>query len=188
MARPFRAHWKGGELRDGAPHTTLLLRQMITVSNYDYVTDYRFHLNGIFEASVSFTGELYAGIEVPWFSARQADYGVQVTGAMRFAALHAHMAVWKVDLDVGPADNYKRNTVLLTEVIPDPVRPGANKMKKSFAETEHEAIYARNDSRALVYEIIDEKLRIFGNYGGWRGKERMKTRKRNKKVFFFVFS
>lgn len=56
MARPIRAHWKSGEIRDGAPHTTLVLRQMLTVSNYDYVTDYRFHLSGVFEGSISFTG------------------------------------------------------------------------------------------------------------------------------------
>lgn len=56
MARPLRSHWKGNAIRDGAPHTTLVLRQMLTVSNYDYVTDYRFHLNGIFEATMSFTG------------------------------------------------------------------------------------------------------------------------------------
>lgn len=75
-------------------------------------------------------GELYAGIEVPWYSARQSDYGVQVTGAMRFAALHSHMAVWKVDLDVGPGDDWKKNSVYLMEVIPDPARPGANTLKK----------------------------------------------------------
>lgn len=75
-------------------------------------------------------GELYAGIEVPWYSARQANYGVQVTGAMRFAALHNHMAVWKIDLDVGPGDDWKHNSIHLTEVIPDPARPGANKLRR----------------------------------------------------------
>lgn len=41
-------------------------------------------------------------------------------------------------------------------------------LARDFAEKEQDAIYYRNDSRALVYEVVDEKLRIFGNYGGWR--------------------
>lgn len=57
LARPLRSHWRAGELRLGAPHTVLVLRQMITVSNYDYVTDYRFHMTGMIDASVSFTGK-----------------------------------------------------------------------------------------------------------------------------------
>ncbi|KAL8444180.1 hypothetical protein Emed_006352 [Eimeria media] len=78
FARPLRAHWKSGTLRDGAPHMALVLRAMITVSNYDYVTDYYFHVSGFLEASVSFTGELYAGVEVPWYSARQRHHGTQI--------------------------------------------------------------------------------------------------------------
>lgn len=39
---------------------------------------------------------------------------------------------------------------------------------RTFAETEEDAVYYRNDSRALIYEVVDEKMRIFGNYGGWR--------------------
>lgn len=58
MARTTRSHWKAGQLRDAAPHTSLVLRQMITVSNYDYITDYIFYLTGIFEANISFTGKL----------------------------------------------------------------------------------------------------------------------------------
>eukprot|EP00920_Eleutheroschizon_duboscqi_P005081 GHVT01011799.1.p1 GENE.GHVT01011799.1~~GHVT01011799.1.p1 ORF type:complete len:1438 (-),score=210.57 GHVT01011799.1:2078-6391(-) len=120
MGRPIRSHWKSGALRDGAPHHALVLRQMLTVSNYDYVTDYYFHLSGSMEGIVSFTGELYAGVEVPWFSSRQDHYGTQVTGSMRMGALHSHMAVWKIDFDV---DNYKENSVMWKEVVRDPLRP-----------------------------------------------------------------
>lgn len=168
LARPLRSHWRGGELRLGAPHTALVIRQMITVSNYDYVTDYRFHMTGMMDASVSFTGELYAGVEVPWYSSRQQDYGTQVTGAMRFAALHAHALSWKIDFDVGENDNWKRNSVLLTQVVQDPKRAEANKLVRFFAEHERDAAYFRNDTRQLVYEVVDEALSMFGNTGGWR--------------------
>lgn len=165
-ARPYRSHWKSGEIRDAAPQVLLVVRQMLTVSNYDYVTDYRFHLTGMIEGSVSFTGELYAGIEVPWYSARQSDYGVQVTGAMRLAALHNHLAAWKIDFDIGK--NWDKNSLLLTQVIGDPNRPGAHKLSRKFADSEKEGVFRRDDLRQMIYEIVDEKWNIFGNYGGYR--------------------
>lgn len=39
---------------------------------------------------------------------------------------------------------------------------------RDFAETERDTIYFRNDTRAFVYEVIDENKKVFGNYGGWR--------------------
>jgi hypothetical protein len=65
---------------------------------------------------------------VPWYSNRQHDYGTQVTGAMRFAALHSHVLSWKIDFDIGEKNKWNRNSVLLTEVVQDPNRPEANKL------------------------------------------------------------
>jgi len=137
---------------------------MLTVSNYDYVTDYVFHLTGTFEGKVSFTGELYAGVEVPWFSARQATYGTQVTGAMRMGALHNHFVTWKIDFDIGgPADN----SVMWTEVVPDGLRQGALKVNRWFPKTETEAFWKMNGSRPLHYMIVNEKKGYYGNIGGY---------------------
>lgn len=37
-----------------------------------------------------------------------------------------------------------------------------------FAEREKDAAYFRNDTRALIYEVVDETLNMYGNTGGWR--------------------
>lgn len=166
MARPIRSHYRAGEIRDAAPHLALHVRQMLTVSNYDYVTTYVFHPSGHVEMKVEFTGELYAGVEVPWWSTRQVHYGTQVTGASRFAALHAHLVVWKVDFDLG--EDWNDNSVYFEEVVPDPSRLGANYINRFFAETEKQALFHLNETRSLAYEIVDEKRDTYGNFGGWR--------------------
>lgn len=165
LGRPLRSHWKSGELRDGAPHFALVLRQMLTVSNYDYITDWVFHLSGSMEGTVSFTGELYAGVEVPWFSSRQAHFGTQVTGSMRMGALHNHFAVWKIDFDVD--GDHKDNSVYFKEVVPDPVRPGAHSVKDWFAHTEMDAAWRYNGTRPLHYFVVNEDHHTYGNVGGY---------------------
>eukprot|EP00923_Selenidium_pygospionis_P034398 GHVN01059999.1.p1 GENE.GHVN01059999.1~~GHVN01059999.1.p1 ORF type:complete len:1579 (+),score=321.46 GHVN01059999.1:90-4826(+) len=158
--RPIRSHWKSGQLRDAAPSFSLKLLQMLTVSNYDYVAEYTFHLSGFFEGSVSFTGELYAGVEVPWFSARQANYGTQVTGAMRMGALHNHFVTWKIDFDID--GDGQDNSVHLADVRPDPIRFGAHMLVRSFPETEKEA-----NSQRGMYHVVNEDVNIYGNVGGY---------------------
>lgn len=166
MARPIRSHYRSGEIRDASGHYALHVRQMLTVSNYDYVTTYVFHSSGHVEMKVEFTGELYAGVEVPWWSSRQEHYGTQVTGAMRFAALHAHAVVWKIDFDLG--DDFNDNSVFFEEVVPDPHRVGANYIDRKFPSGELDAIIGVNATRSIAYEIVDEKRNTYGNYGGWR--------------------
>ncbi|CBZ51594.1 hypothetical protein NCLIV_013880 [Neospora caninum Liverpool] len=163
-ARPLRSHWKAGVLRDAVPHYALVLRQIITVSNYDYITDYIFHQSGFFEATMAFTGELYAGVEVPWYSARQASHGTQVTGSMRMGALHAHLASWKVDFDL---DDYKSNSIVWHEIKHDTARPGALKIDTWFAETEEQAYYKFNNTRPLHYQVVNEEHNVYGNVGGF---------------------
>eukprot|EP00922_Rhytidocystis_sp_ex-Travisia-forbesii_P015546 GHVS01023181.1.p1 GENE.GHVS01023181.1~~GHVS01023181.1.p1 ORF type:complete len:1571 (-),score=233.35 GHVS01023181.1:499-5211(-) len=163
--RALRSHWKSGELRDGAPHMALVVRQMLTVSNYDYITDWTFHLSGTMEGTVSFTGELYAGVEVPWFSSRQVHFGTQVTGSMRMGALHNHFAVWKIDFDVD--GDHKDNSVYFKEVVPDPVRPGAHTVKDWFATTELDAAWRFNGTRPLHYFVVNEDHHVYGNVGGY---------------------
>ncbi|EZG76509.1 amine oxidase [Gregarina niphandrodes] len=165
MARPIRSHYRSGEIRDAAAHYALHIRQMLTVSNYDYVTTYVFHPSGHVEAKVEFTGELYAGVEVPWYSHRQAHYGTLVTGAMRMAALHAHLVIWRIDFDL---EDYQNNSVWFEHVIPDPKRLGANYIDRFFPDGEKAGAIGVNDTRNVAYEVVSENRNTYGNYGGWR--------------------
>nr|XP_027193636.1 uncharacterized protein LOC113788373 [Dermatophagoides pteronyssinus] len=164
-ARPIRSHYRSGNIKDAAGHYSLNVRQMITVSNYDYIVTYTFHSSGHLESTISFTGELYAGVEIPWYSARQEPYGTQVTGSLRMGALHAHLAVWKYDFDLM---NYEKNSVYFEEVIADPKRSGANFMKKYFPSREKEAAIKITDSRSIGYSIVADNNTIYNNPRGWR--------------------
>jgi len=162
FGRPLRSHWKSNRLDDGAPLHGLVIRQIITVSNYDYIADYNFFTSGNFEVTVSFTGELYQGVEVPYFSARQEDYGTQVTESGRFGALHSHWASWRVDFEVyGRGDD---NSVYFTEVIADGYRSGAHKTRTIWAENEIGAAWLVNGTRALTYHVVTESAATFGEH------------------------
>ncbi|KAJ1604321.1 transmembrane domain and EF hand containing protein [Cryptosporidium canis] len=165
--RPIRSHWKSGGIKDAAPLTSLVIRQIITVSNYDYIVDLILHNQGSFEMGVSFTGELYAGLEVPYFSARQKKYGTQISPSGQMAALHSHFAVWKVDFDLGP--DHTDNSVSWIKVRRDPEKEGHHMLERIFAERETNAYSMLNETHhhPKAYFVVDEKLKTYGNVGGF---------------------
>ncbi|KAH7649034.1 extracellular with a signal peptide sequence [Cryptosporidium bovis] len=165
--RPIRSHWKSGGIKDAAPLTTLVIRQIITVSNYDYIVDLILYNQGSFEMGVSFTGELYAGLEVPYYSAKQKKYGTQITPSGQMAALHSHFAVWKIDFDLGP--DYTDNSVSWVKVKRDPVKEGHHMLERIIAERETNAYSMLNETHhhPKAYFVIDEKLQTYGNIGGF---------------------
>ncbi|POM84258.1 Copper amine oxidase enzyme domain protein [Cryptosporidium meleagridis] len=165
--RPIRSHWKSGGIKDAAPLTSLVIRQIITVSNYDYIVDLILYNQGSFEMGVSFTGELYAGLEVPYFSAKQKKYGTQITPSGQMAALHSHFAVWKVDFDLGP--DYTDNSVAWVKVRRDPEKEGHHMLERIIAERETNAYSMLNETHhhPKAYFVVDEKLQTYGNVGGF---------------------
>jgi primary-amine oxidase len=52
----------------------LVLRTISTVSNYDYLFDYTFHLDGTIEIRVSASGYLQGG----WWGNGENDYGTRI--------------------------------------------------------------------------------------------------------------
>lgn len=165
--RPIRSHWKSGGIKDAAPLTSLVIRQIITVSNYDYIVDLILYNQGSFEMGVSFTGELYAGLEVPYFSAKQKKYGTQISPSGQMAALHSHFAVWKVDFDLGP--DYTDNSVAWVKVRRDPEKEGHHMLERIIAERETNAYSMMNETHhhPKAYFVVDEKLQTYGNVGGF---------------------
>ncbi|OII77392.1 MAM domain-containing protein [Cryptosporidium andersoni] len=165
--RPIRSHWKTGGIKDAAPLTTLTIRQIITVSNYDYIVDLTLYNQGSFEMGVSFTGELYAGLEVPYFSAKQHQYGTQISPSGQMAALHSHFAVWKIDFDLG--SNYTDNSISWIKVLKDPIKEGHHKLERTFAERESNAYLMYNETHhhPRAYFVVDENHSTYGNVGGF---------------------
>ncbi len=78
-ARPYRAfclfeedsqstHWRhqqfGTKAIDGVPSATLVVRAVTAVGNYDYLTEFRFNLDGSVRVKFDFAGYM----ETRWFS------------------------------------------------------------------------------------------------------------------------
>ena len=60
----------------GAVDYYLVMRTILTVWNYDYVFDYRFHVDGVIEVKVGLTGYIQSEA---YTSAQGDKYGFQVS-------------------------------------------------------------------------------------------------------------
>jgi len=161
-AKPLRSHYLNNALTVGTPGTALVLRCIITVSNYDYILDYIFHPNGAFQSELSFTGELYMGIEVPQvYSAEQDGYGFRVNAQNRMGTLHSHQGLWKVDLDVG--GDAENDSVYWDEVQPDDSTLGGMMLNREYKETEKAASLPADKHSHYLYHVADETKSTFRN-------------------------
>jgi Cu2+-containing amine oxidase len=88
-----------GKLSHGVRATSLVVRMVTTVSNYDYLTEFEFSPDGSVKASITFAGycetRWYAKHVNPWETMLS-----EIAHSNMAAPLHSHLATFKVDLDV----------------------------------------------------------------------------------------
>ena len=96
------------------PDNVLILRQVLTVYNYDYVIDFMFHQGGQIEGKVSLTGyllnTLYTGPEMN-------KYGTVVNEQSSIANIHHHIVHVKADLDIKGRSNRFETLDIMVEDI-----------------------------------------------------------------------
>ena len=89
-----------GKARSGIRATTLVVRMVSTVSNYDYLTEVEFVPDGSIRIDLVFAGYC----EVRWFNhgvnSWERDLGEVVHAPGVAAPLHSHFGAFKIDLDV----------------------------------------------------------------------------------------
>ena len=93
-----------GKQSDGVRDARLVLRHVTTVGNYDYVTEFRFGVDGAIDTHFNFAGFC----ETRWHDAAVSpEEGPRANGSLSevvrphlAAPLHAHFGAFKLDLDV----------------------------------------------------------------------------------------
>lgn len=101
--RRHRAYGRSGAFYGGLVTTTLIVRSIISVINYDYSFDIMFYSNGGMEIKVSLTGYLGTTFHYP----EEDPYGAHVHKYVS-AGIHNHLFHFKVDLDVmGTSNRYE---------------------------------------------------------------------------------
>ncbi|KAK7116605.1 diamine oxidase [copper-containing]-like [Littorina saxatilis] len=98
--RRHRAYSMTGAFYGGLTDTVLVLRAFISLINYDYILDYKFHANGAIEVSISSTGFLAASFYYP----PEERFGTRIHKHVT-AGLHQHLFHFKADLDIAGTRN-----------------------------------------------------------------------------------
>ena len=96
------SHWRHYDVLSsrtgGIPSSSLVVRAVTAVGNYDYITEFRFSLDGSIRVAFQFAGYM----ETRWFAegvnSWERDLG-EVVHQNVAAPLHSHFGCFKVDLD-----------------------------------------------------------------------------------------
>ena len=131
---PLRRHYandgKGGyTYYGGLVDYHLVVRNIASIRNNDFIFDYIFHLSGSIEVQVSTTGYVQTTFKLPF----ERPYGYPVLeGAM--ADLHQHLFHFKADLDIGGVRNSYSTINIETETVRHPWYHRQNKTQMSKSE------------------------------------------------------
>ncbi|XP_031209672.1 retina-specific copper amine oxidase isoform X2 [Mastomys coucha] len=113
---PLRRHHNGigGHFYGGLASSSLVVRSVSSVGNYDYIWDFMLHPNGALEARVHATG--YINTAFLSGGAESLLFGNRV-GERVLGAVHTHAFHFKLDLDVAGLKNW----VVAEDVVFKPV-------------------------------------------------------------------
>ncbi|NXO65423.1 AOC3 oxidase, partial [Phainopepla nitens] len=116
-ALPLRRHFSDSQsfYYGGLRKTTLVIRTISTLINYDYIWDFMFHGSGAVEVRVHATGYISSS----FFYGRGTDHGNRV-GPHTLGTMHLHHIHYKVDLDVDGQLNSLETQDMEYEFIKDP--------------------------------------------------------------------
>ena len=93
-----------GKASHGVRASSLVVRMVSTVSNYDYLTEFEFAADGSMKATITFAGYC----EIRWYSHAVNPWERSLGDIAHdnvAAPLHSHLATFKVDLDVLGEEN-----------------------------------------------------------------------------------
>lgn len=114
---PMRRHFSADFTQWGyryafsMPDSVLIVRQILTIWNYDYILDYEFHQNGIVEAKVSSTGYVAGTANV-----KDTKHGYVLNKDWDMTGnIHQHLFNFKMDIDVAGTKNRFKTLDMTTE-------------------------------------------------------------------------
>ncbi|KAK3102363.1 hypothetical protein FSP39_010829 [Pinctada imbricata] len=171
---PLRRHYSKstfeGAFYEGMPSSVLILRTAIKIANYDYLIDFIFYQNGVFELKATSTGFILANSYTP----EEEPFGFRVQDHV-FGNYHLHLFNFKIDLDVKGHKNRYETLDLSTATEPNPfsAQTGATdtqgKINRNLKKSELEAAFKYNFDEPK-YHIFYNKdhLNKFGNPRAYR--------------------
>ena len=109
---PLRRHYSAAADADGSfsfaqgmPDNVLVFRHALTVYNYDYTVDFRFHQAGQIEVKVTLSGYVLSVFST---GPEMGKYGFALNEAGSIGVIHHHLLNFKADLDiVGQANRFE---------------------------------------------------------------------------------
>ncbi|XP_046373216.2 putative amine oxidase [copper-containing] [Haliotis rufescens] len=160
---PLRRHLSyskfQGAFYSGMTDNVLILRSILTIDNYDYVTDFIFHQSGALEVRVMSTGYIFAAFHTP----EEAPYGFKLQDNI-FGPIHHHMFLFKADIDInGTSNRYETLDISAEEVrneqtTNDPSsRYNQIRFDRRLKETEMAAAYKFNFDNPMYHVIHNEQ-------------------------------
>lgn len=163
---PLHRHYSSSFL-DGSyryafsmPDSVLIVRQILTLWNYDYIFDYEFHQNGVIELKVSSTG--YVAVTTNLDGSTNSHGYVINDGWKATANLHQHIFNFRLDLDIdGINNNFK--TIDISKTTPTKHDFSGAKtwsqiiMQESVIDNEQDAAIRYDFSRPKLYVMYDNK-------------------------------
>ncbi|NWV01696.1 AOC3 oxidase, partial [Upupa epops] len=144
-AVPLRRHFSDSQslYYGGLRKTTLVIRTISTLINYDYIWDFMFHASGAVEVRVHATGYISSS----FFHGQGTNYRNKV-GPHTLGTMHLHHVHYKVDLDVDGQLNSLETQDMQYEFVKDPwsmqntiERPY---LRREGLQTEDEAAFLLN--------------------------------------------
>ncbi|XP_041360403.1 putative amine oxidase [copper-containing] [Gigantopelta aegis] len=161
---PLRRHMsyaaEEGSFYGGMLDSALVIRSIITFSNYDYAIDYTFHQNGALVVQALSTGYVTSFRK----QSEHSSYGFEIHKDI-IANLHHHMFNFKVDLDVLGTDNRYETLDLSTESVSNPYSDDPDskywqvKMDTTLKRNELDAAYKFNFNTPKYHLFHNNKKR-----------------------------
>eukprot|EP00775_Hariotina_reticulata_P009066 gene9066-9236_t len=184
--RPLLRHYAdsggGAAYYGGILDTTLTVRAISVIYNYDYVQDLVLHLDGSIEVAAHTTGYPQS----VWYSyTRHGNKYGYPFWYDNSGTIHDHQLHWKVDLDIaGTSNSVRMDKVLPRQHKPDNGLPGSGlpwwskQLEQVFLETESQAALFWNGSSradpdakadvALMFIINEDAKNKWNSARGYR--------------------
>ncbi|XP_011091042.2 primary amine oxidase [Sesamum indicum] len=153
------------------PETTLVVRMVSTVGNYDYIVDWEFKQTGTIKVTVGMTGllEVRGSMYTHKDQIQEEVYGT-ILAENTIGAHHDHFLIFSLDLDVdGDANSFVKSNLETSRVNGD-ISPRKSywRVSSETAKTESDARIQLGSGATELLVVNPNKKTKVGNHVGYR--------------------